>query len=530
MKRDINQLNDATFDLMIIGGGIYGAWTAYDATLRGLNVLLIDKNDWASGTSSASSKLIHGGLRYLEQFRFNLVRKSLIERELLCQLGPHRINHLRFFIPIFNNCRVSNFQLKTGLLLYDLIAGVNHSNYKHDYYSRYASAREFSFLKYENLKCGYSYSDAQTDDFRYTLEIIDGAIEAGATCLNHLEAKNLIIEKKSVTGANLIDCLTGIEYEIKANVTVNLAGPWIGSFSGDDSITKSYCTTKGIHLVLPALPTEHAILKLTKREKRIIFLIPWYGKTLLGTTDTFYDKSPDDIDIDERDVHYLLDEGNDVLSGAPWDTSTILGSFSGLRTLQSTTGATPSAISREWQILNPFDNYFVSVGGKLTSARIDAVEIVDQVFNVLRREKKSITHQRQFPWAPAYDTYCDWYKKTVDICIMAGMDHDVALQCVRRYGTKINLIVDIINKTPGYREKIHPDVPFCKAEIIHSIGNEMAMELDDIFRRRIPLIILVKINKQDLQESVSLAAKELKWSAAVLTEKFNIFCKSWNLN
>ncbi|MGZ5620360.1 MAG: FAD-dependent oxidoreductase, partial [Methylobacter sp.] len=188
MKRDFAQLADRHFDVLVCGGGIYGAWTAYDAVLRGLKVAIIDQGDWASGTSSASSKLIHGGLRYLETLDFKLVKKALHERELLKKIAPHRVWPLRFGIPVFKDSRLNSIRLKLGLMLYDFLAGTFSFGQAHRRFSRTAFAERFPCLNPALLTDGFTYADAQTDDARLVLELIDGALSAGAVCLNYCKA------------------------------------------------------------------------------------------------------------------------------------------------------------------------------------------------------------------------------------------------------------------------------------------------------------------------------------------------------
>ena len=184
MKRDFSLLAGRHFDLLVCGGGIYGAWTAYDAALRGLSVAIIEQGDWAAATSSASSKLIHGGLRYLETYDFKLVRKAILERQMLLEMAPHRVWPLRFGVPVYADSRIGTLQLKAGLILYDFLAGFPGPDIAHHHFDRKAFAERFSALDSEGLKGGFTYGDAQTDDARLVLELIAGAMAAGAMCVN----------------------------------------------------------------------------------------------------------------------------------------------------------------------------------------------------------------------------------------------------------------------------------------------------------------------------------------------------------
>ncbi|CAG7856592.1 partial glycerol-3-phosphate dehydrogenase, partial [biofilm metagenome] len=205
MQRDINRLKTDSFDLLVCGGGIYGAWTAYDAALRGLKVAIVDKGDWAGGTSSASSKLIHGGLRYLETLDFKLVKKSLAERQMFLQTAPHRIWPLRFGIPVFKNNRLGALRLKIGLALYDFLAGKMSDSQRHQQHVKSEFIEHFPCLATSELIAGFTYFDAQCDDARYVLELIDGACSAGAVCVNYCEVRELAEETGAIHGALLKD-------------------------------------------------------------------------------------------------------------------------------------------------------------------------------------------------------------------------------------------------------------------------------------------------------------------------------------
>ena len=205
MNRDLQRLSDEKFDLLVVGGGIYGAWTAYDAALRGFRVALIEKADWASGTSSASSKLIHGGLRYLEQMHFGLVKGALDERKLLTRLGPHRVTPLRFLIPVYKNTRAGHFRLRMGLWLYDRLAGSNQPVDHHESLSSNDVTTRYPHLNPNGLAGGLTYGDCQTDDAQFVLEIVDGADSAGAAIANYVKATRFLLSGGRVAGADTVD-------------------------------------------------------------------------------------------------------------------------------------------------------------------------------------------------------------------------------------------------------------------------------------------------------------------------------------
>ena len=377
MKRDFGKLRDGPFDLLVIGGGIYGASIANDASLRGLKVALVEKSDWGSGTSSASSKLIHGGLRYLEHLELGLVRKALRERRLLASLAPHRIRPLRFLIPVYRGDRVGRWRFKLGLWLYDRLAGSGQPVAPHRSLRRTELLREHPALEATGLRGGFTYGDCATDDSRMTLEVTWGAARAGAVAVNHAEAM-LLRDGERVIGAVVRDELHGETTEVHAALTVGAAGAWSGHFH-----PVPVRTTKGVHLVLPALPDDHAYLLTAPSDGRVFFMIPWYGRTLVGTTDTDYQGSQDELEVSDEDVDYLLALANHFLGDRQWSAADILGSFSGLRVMRYHPDKSPSDLSRDWALEEPVQGLVIPVGGKLTSARADAAAAVDRIVEIL---------------------------------------------------------------------------------------------------------------------------------------------------
>ena len=529
MIRDVKKLFDKHFDLLVIGGGIYGAWTAYDAALRGLKVALIDKNDWASGTSSASSKLIHGGLRYLEQFQISLVKKSIQERQRLMKLGPHRIKNLRFLIPLYKENRVGPLKLRIGLWAYDFLAGKKNFNDSHQFICRQKTLTKYPFLADKGLKGVLTYGDCQTDDFRFTLEIISGAYNSGVVAVSYVEATDLITVEDRITGAKAVDHISNTRFDIQASTVVNTAGPWLDSLSNPHESSNLVRLTKGVHLILPPYGNDDAILGMSKRDGRIFFILPWYGHTLLGTTDTDFIGSPDHVDIGEEDIDYLLYEANRIIRDHNWTQSSILGGFAGLRALRKEVGKAPSAVSREWSLEEPKKRLLISIGGKFTSARSDAAVIVDRVMELLRKNNKggSPTETRLFPWSPP-GVFSDWRKRTIKESILLGLNHETAKCCVSRYGRVFEDILEVIRSDSSLTAPIIPDLPFCKAEIIQSVKHEMAQSLEDILRRRVPVILFSQVNRDVLEETTSMIGPILGWTPEKKTQQVEDTFNNWN--
>jgi glycerol-3-phosphate dehydrogenase len=515
MIRNIDALRNGPFDLLVLGGGIYGAWTALAAARLGLKTAIVDKGDWASGTSMASTKLIHGGLRYLEHLRLDLVRTSLEERRELAVIAPHLVQPLRFFIPFYQDNRVGPLKLKTGLWLYDLMAGKGQPVPAHTRLGRIKAAENYQFLSSDGLSGGFTYGDCQTDDFRMVLEIVVGAQEAGATALNYVKAVALMSRGRLVTGAVVQDLPSGATFEVPAAVVVNATGPWVPLLDDIHLLSSHMRYSKGVHLLMPPLPTKDALLMMTGRDTRSFFIVPWYGRSLLGTTDGDFAGHPDAVGIDPADVDYLLAEANRHLQGVNWKREDVLGGFAGLRTLQNEPGKNLSQVTREWSLLEPRPRLLVSIGGKYTSARIDAAKIVSRVLRMLGRPvgREPALDAYRLPRAPRTD-FAQWRRKMMPLALAAGLDKTTAGFLLLRFGAEVPTILDLLHKEPGLTRRIAAEVPFCRAEAVYSLRHEMVVHLEDLLRRRLPLTILLRPDLWLVEELADLAAAELHWSPA----------------
>ena len=506
MKREFAALREQQFDLLICGGGIYGAWTAYDAALRGLKVAIVEQGDWASATSSASSKLIHGGLRYLESYDFKLVKKALKERQLLLQIAPHRVWPLRFGVPVYASSRISRLQLKLGLMLYDFLAATPLHKMAHRYFNRSAFSRHFPALDTTGLKGGFTYSDAQTDDARLVLELINGALDAGAVCVNYCKLSSLIASDGKATGAVVQDKLGTAEISVQAKQIVYATGQW--SATGQES--KQWCrVTKGVHLILPAYHSDEALLLTAQADGRVFFIIPWYGLTLLGTTDTDYTGDMQNIVAEETEVAYLLDAANFYLKTA-WCKTDVIGSYAGLRVMKCSDKSSPSAVSRDWELKTSASGVHYSIGGKITSAREDAASIVDEVCKALDIESTCASNWRLLPWAPQQE-FTAWHATASAHAEQLHIDPESIKWLLRRHGKRVDEIFREIEREPLLAERIVPTVPIIQADLLFCARNEMALHLDDLLRRRMPLMILAVLNESVLRSLALLVAIPMAW-------------------
>ena len=505
----LERLAKREFDLLVIGGGIYGAWTAYDAALRGLDVALIERDDWAAGTSSSSSKLIHGGLRYLENLHLGLVRKALVERARLARLAPHRVRPLRFVIPQYLGDRVSPRRLRLGLLLYDAIAAFAPMTGFHRSHDRAAMLSDYPFLTGDGLLSGASYGDAQTDDARLVLELVSGAMAAGASAATRLEAVALLKLDGKVRAAAVRDHETGKEIEIRATLTVGAVGPYLASLGGV-SLPPTR-RTKGVHLVMPALPTEHAFTLTAKSDGRVFFLLPWYGRTLLGTTDTDFHDDPVKAQPSEDDIGYLLDGAARFVTPA-WKRDDVIASFSGLRTLLDAPGTQASSLRRDWILHEPLPGLLAPIGGKLTSARVDAATTVDRAFALLgRKTGKSPTATKPLPWSPPADL-TQWMMSAMTTGVRLGLDIPTAHDATLRQGSAVERLHRTLEKDVKLGRRLHLELAFARAEIAVAAEHEHATRLIDIVRRRLPMVLLARAAEPWLDDAGAIAASVLGWS------------------
>jgi glycerol-3-phosphate dehydrogenase len=510
MKRDFTSLADRPFDLLVTGGGIYGAWTAYDAALRGLNVALVEQNDWASATSSASSKLIHGGLRYLESYDFKLVKKALAERQRLLSLAPHRVWPLRFGVPVYRKSRVSTLKLAAGLILYDFLA--NASN-PHRHFNAREFAARFPALETSGLKSGFTYLDAQTDDARLALELIDGAVSNGAACVNYCKLVELIETNGKANGAFVRDEISGAVLEVRARKIVHAIGQWAAA----EGVARTRCRlTKGVHLVMPQAVKEEALLLTHPQDGRAFFVIPWYGLNLVGTTDTDYMNDINEAAVEQADIEYLLNGANHYLK-AGWSEEDIIGCYAGVRVMRDASGA-PSSLSRDWELKTAPNGVHYSIGGKITSSRTDAESIVNRVCEELNINAPCQTSIKLFPWMPDIN-YAGWEAAASQQAAHLGIEPDAVKWPIRRHGKRVNEIYKLIEDAPHLKERILPSLPFIKADLLFCAREEMAVHLKDLLRRRMPLLILAKLPEEDLRRCAGMVAPILGWDDARMNEE-----------
>jgi glycerol-3-phosphate dehydrogenase len=487
MRRRLGALEGEPFDLLVIGGGITGAGVALDATLRGLRVALIDKGDFASGTSSVSTKLAHGGLRYLEHGQLGLVYEALHERGRLLRNAPHLVRPLRFVIPFWSGARVPAWKWRAGLMLYDLLAG--HGNLWHSRGSpAYRLRAEFPGLSPVELTGGAEYADAVMDDARLCIEVIHTAVHEGTVAANYVEAVGFDWPSRIV---HVFDRLTGRELRIAARVVVNAAGPWVElvrRLAGEMDDGPLLAPTKGVHVLAPDRGLPAALLLLHPRDGRVFFVLPWMGKTLIGTTDTDCSSSPDELGVRKEEIGYLLEGHNHYLHPS-LERTELLGSFAGLRPLLRSRQGEPSARSREFRVLAGPTGLITVAGGKYTTFRRMAEVIVDVVLDRLgapsdRRYRKCRTRMFPLLGAPRGDWTGFAHSMVANLRLFPGLDEPSALHLVNRYGTRALEVARYVQNQPELSRPIVGGEPDVLAELAYQRDHEMAVLPADSFLRR----------------------------------------------
>jgi glycerol-3-phosphate dehydrogenase len=375
MPRTFAALESGVFDVLVIGGGITGAGAARDAAMRGMRVALVEMNDWASGTSGRSSRLVHGGIRYLERGEIGLVRESVREREILLRIAPQLVRPLEFTWPVYRGARLPKWKLRVGLTLYDMLAGKRRGRRHHSLDAAGVLQLE-PHLNGKELRGGASYFDAATDDAGLTRANVESAAAHGAVTVNHARAEAGEVSSGRVKGMTVRDMTDGGSIRVAAKCVVSATGPWQAK------------GTKGSHILVARSRIENngAVTMISPDDGRVMFTLPAGSETIIGTTDLRTDESPDDVKPSEAEVAYILRAANFYFPDAKLTPDDVLSKWAGIRPLaQAPSGMNPSSISREHRISRDAAGTIVVTGGKLTTYRSMAAEIVDVVEKTIGR-------------------------------------------------------------------------------------------------------------------------------------------------
>lgn len=466
----LHALSERPFDVLVIGGGATGCGIAHAAALRGLRVALVEKDDFASGTSSRSSRLIHGGVRYLEHGHLRLVFESSAERRRLLHLAPHLVRPLEFTWPVYENARIPRWKLDAGLTLYDTLA-LFRNVHRHHRLSPAGVLEHEPALRRDGLKGGATYFDAATNDARLTLANAIAALEAGAVLLNHAPSIELLTENGRAVGATIRDALTNREVDVRASVVVSAVGPWTEQVHG----------SKGAHIAVPRdrIGNRRALTLLSPRDGRVLFVLPAGLHSIVGTTETATNASPDSVRATNEDVRYLIDSANAFFPSAELSANDVVAAWAGIRPLIASTGESPGAATREHSIITRDDGVVSITGGKLTTYRIMARDVVDMLVKQLARgDRDDLTKDARLPggdFAFVDSLIAEAARTTKDIALA---DH-----LTSSFGTRWTDVWSEINAGTG-RATLVDDLPYTIGELRYSARHEMAATLGDLLIRR----------------------------------------------
>ena len=510
----IKSLSAEKFDILVIGGGVTGVGAALDAVSRGLKVALVEGSDLASGTSSRSSKLIHGGLRYLEQYDFRLVRESLHERELMVSsLAPHLVKPLAFLYPLHNKYFERTY-VGAGLALYDALRGFQRALPWHKHLSQKQINEIAPSLRHDIVTGAIKYFDAQVDDARHTMSVARTAARHGAIIATRVAAESLIREGKRVVGVNARDLESGKKIAIKAGATIMCAGIWSDELHEKFELKAGYGVTmsKGVHIVLPGSAIKSDAGIILKTAVSVLFLIPWGDKWIVGTTDTPYEGDRAEPYASREDVQYILDQANRVLEPKLM-AEEIIGVYAGLRPLVANIkSATTTKLSREHTVDRPAPGFVSIAGGKYTTYRVMGKDAVDRAVIELRRiTQDSVTEKLPLVGA---DGYFALEQQKERIAQESGLDVETVTHLLNRYGSLISEILELIAQEPKLAKKLDADLPYIKAEIVYAATHEGARTVDDVISRRTRLAFEAEGHGVHLANEVgALIAPVLGWSA-----------------
>ncbi len=512
MKRCFGSLSQKTFDLIVIGGGIIGTGIARDAALRGLDTLLVEKEDFAFGTTSRSTRLVHGGLRYLRMLEFKLVWQDLHEREVLLHIAPHLVKKLEFCIPLLQSEPLYRISLPIGLCLYDIMAsGKSVPSRKH--LSRLDTLKvEPALANTNGLAGSFLFYDCQAQNMeRLCLENAISADNKGACILNHAEVTDFIIEENRVKGIKLRDKITGQDYTPRGRMIVNAGGPWANLVWDKLNLRQKFSLrrTKGVHLVTRKI-ANHALVLFTKSDGRLFFIIPWNNNSLIGTTDTDYSGDLEHVNANRSDTEYLVSETRNYFP--QFRPENIYYTVAGLRPLVSNGKNAESNTSRAHKLIDheyrdKVQGLVSILGGKITAYRAIAEETVDLVCRKLQMTVPCTTAQTPLPGAPGIN---------LEQMVQIAQENNLSVKTIAHlagiYGSRLSQVLALVKADSQSGNPIHPGYPDIRAQIKHAVVEEEALTVSDFMLRR-SLLGLGPTQGEDTVAAVaSVLGNILSWS------------------
>lgn len=516
----IAALGDSEIDVLVIGGGVTGAGAALDAASRGLSVTLVEARDFAAGTSSRSSKLIHGGLRYLEQMDFALVREALKERGLLLNtLAPHLVHPVPFLFPLQHRVWERAY-IGAGIALYDTLGGARTVP-MHKHLTRTGALELAPALRSDAMTGAIRYYDAQVDDARHTMMIARTAADRGATVLTRTKVTGLVRDGEQVVGAHVVDLETGAAHTIRARSVISATGVWTDDMIKMTGVDFPFHVqmSKGVHILVPRDRLDLHTGLIMRTEKSVLFVIPWAEHWIIGTTDTAWSLDKNHPTATAADVQYILDHVNAVLR-EPLTRADIVGTYAGLRPLM--TGATKETakLSREHAVAEPAPGLFVIAGGKYTTYRVMAADVVDAVTNRLGGDIPA-SATAQLPIVGA-EGYRDMLAESAELAATVVLPVDVVEHLLGRYGTLATDIFALVGADPTLRLPIPGAPDYLAAEAVYAVTHEGALHLDDLLTRRTRISIEVPDRGLAAAPEIArLIAPLLGWDAETTNAEIN---------
>jgi glycerol-3-phosphate dehydrogenase len=524
----LEEIAGQRFEVVVIGGGITGAGVAFDAASRGYSVALLERGDYAVGTSSRSSKMVHGGLRYLQNFDLGLVREALLERQLMVQLAPHLVYPTPFLVPSFAEERRDR-KLGMGLNMYDVMATTRVGRSRREMRSSKQEDEDFYWspdrhrtidrdellelvpsLEARDPNDAYLFYDCQTDDVRLVLTILGEAERFGAVMVNDTEVTEVLHRNGRAVGVAAVEADSGERFEVEAESVVNATGVWadrIGAEVADEEDVPRISPSRGTHVLLDRddLSTGSAACIVPAGEGRHIFALPWYGRTLIGTTDNDYDGDVDHPRPGEADVEYLLDAVN-AFFGTSVSGSDLVGAYAGVRPLLSTGDPKKSVdISRKAELYETSSGLLTITGGKLTTWRRMAKQTVDRL--VEREGREAPCHTAELPLGRE--------ARPEELDAPEGVGEEAVAQLAFRYGYAARVVLQLARENPKLAAPIVPGRPDLLAEVVIAARREQARCVADVLLRRTRLGLLAAPQLRDaaaVRPVAELLGKELDWS------------------
>jgi glycerol-3-phosphate dehydrogenase len=518
--RQLERLAVELFDVLVVGGGVTGCGIALDAASRGLSVALIEKRDFAAGTSSRSSKLIHGGLRYLERFDLALVREALHERALLARrLAPHLVHPTPFLLPLEHGLK-DHAYFGAGLTLYDILAGLQPQMPRHHHLSHAACLREVPSLRPDVITGGISYYDAQVDDARFAVTLAGTASAQGACCVPAVEVTGFLREGSAVAGVHARDLEGETDVDIRARVTVNATGVWTTEMERLAGVASPLPVrpSKGVHIVVPRDRIDSQLALILPTEKSVLFVLPWGSHWIIGTTDTPWEFGLDHPAASRADIDYLLERANAVLRH-PLVKEDIVAVYVGLRPLVAEGKDDTAAVSREHVVRRSLPGLVSIAGGKYTTYRIMARDAVDVAARDLPFAVPS-SRTEDLPLLGAVGSGQAARRARLHPGA-AGLTPRQVEHLARRYGTLALRVLDLVVEEPALGTPLQGAETYLGAEVRFAVMNEAALHVDDVLTRRTHIAFEAQDRgRQAVHDVARLMAAPLQWDE--VTERHEV--------